>query len=192
MAKKPTKDKSSVEKSALPKLPPKTLAHPVPQNMTKQQKRIYLQQKLWSLQQLDYDAIIERFAPTLETVKNNGTMRMAAYAAGISVDELRLLLEFGRFGGSEAWTQFYEEFFRVKAAADLTIMKHLHVCAEAGEKWAIQRAMGIMEPEDFAAYDAVSDQSPTAPTGITQHFYNTKTEFTEQEILDAEEVKDTN
>jgi hypothetical protein len=186
MGKKESTSKKAPVKSQLAKKAPKSLDAPIPQDMSKQQKKIFLQQRIFNFQQFDYDQIIDRFSPVLEMIKNGGTMRQAAYAGGVSVDELRVLLNFGRFGGSDAWTAFYEEFFRQKSAAELIVMQNLQACAEAGEKWAIQRLMNIMAPEEFGAFDVLPESQANPAPGIVQNFYTPKEYFSESDILDAE------
>lgn len=169
----------------------KSLHDPIPTTLTKQQKQFYVQQRLYSFQKMGYGAIKTRFAPTLEMIANGGTLRQAAFASGVSVPELMHLLEFGRFGGSKAWTQFWEEFFRAKSKAEAVMMKHLFSCAEAGEKWAIQRMMNIAAPEEFGVFDEIASEKVT-PGGpmITQNIYTVKSEYSERDITDTEYEED--
>lgn len=170
----------------------KTLTDPQPHELSKTEKKRFLQQRIYALQQLDYDNIIARFGPVLEIIKSGGTFRQAAFAGGMSSEELRILLEWGRCGGSGAWTNFYEEFFRAKSAAEITIMQDLQACAKLGEKWAIERLMNIMSPDEFGAFD-VGSALPATPAhaGITQHFHVIK-QYSPDDVVDAVIVDDAN
>jgi hypothetical protein len=163
---------------------------PLPHELTKTQKKAFLQQRVYALQQLDYDSIIARFGPVLAITKAGGTLRQAAYAGGMSTEELQILIEWGRCGGSEAWNNFYEEFFRAKSASELEVMQDLKNCSKMGEKWAIERLMNIGSPQEFGAFDVGSALPPTVGnTGITQHFHVTE-KFTPVDVVDAEVVVD--
>ena len=170
----------------------KTLTDPLPHELSKTEKQKYLLQKIVALQQLDYDSIIARFGPVLAITKESGTFRQAAYAGGMSAEELRILLEWGRCGGSEAWNNFYEEFFRAKSHAELEVMQDLRNCAKLGEKWAIERLMNIGSPEEFGGFD-VGSALPATPAhaGITQHFHVIKS-YEPEDVVDAEIVHDAN
>ena len=124
----------------------------------------------------------------LAITKECGTFRQAAFAGGMSAEELRILLDWGRCGGSEAWHAFYEEFFMAKSQAELEVMQNLKNCAALGEKWAIERLMNIGSPEEFGGFDVSSALPPTpGNAGITQHFHIIK-EWKPDDIVDAEVV----
>ena len=179
-------------KSAIAVTTPKTLKDPNPILLSKTEKKKFLQQRVLTLQALDYDQIIERFGPVLEMVTNGGTMQQCAYAGGMCVEELEILLDYGRFGGSNHWHDFYEEFFRAASSYQIEVMRDLQACAKMGEKWAIQRLMNIMSPGEFGSFDCESPLPATpANTGITQHFHS-KTDWTPEDVQDAEYTDETN
>lgn len=169
-----------------------TLVATKPHELSKTEKKKFLQQRIYALQQLDYDNIIKRFGPVLEVIKSGSTFRQAAFAGGMSADELQILLEWGRCGGSPAWFGFYEEFFRAKSAAEIGVMQDLQACAKLGEKWAIERLMNIMSPDEFGDFDVSSALPATAPNaGITQHFHIVK-QYNPEDVEDAEIVNEAN
>ena len=170
----------------------KSLKDPKTIQLTKTQKQEYLKQKITQLYTLDYDSIVAKFAPVVESVKNGGTMKQAAFAGGLSPEELRLLLDYGRFGGSPHWQAFFEEFYRAKSAHDISVMKHLRECAQMGEKWAIQRLMNIMDPEEFGSFDVESTLPARPHLAGVEVVLNIKDKFSESDILDAEIVDASN
>lgn len=141
---------------------------------------------------LDFRQITARFDTVVETVKNGGTLKQAAFAGGMSAEELRILLDFGRFGGSEHWQAFYEEFCQAKSGHDISVMKNLQDCAKLGEKWAIERLMNLSDPEDFGSFD-VESTLPAKPAYAGIDLVLTIQEkFEEKDIVDAEIVTDAN
>lgn len=179
-------------KSAMVVTTPKTLKDPNPILLSKTVKKQFLQQRILTLQKLDYAQIEKRFSPVLEMVKNGGTMKQCAYAGGMSVEEFEILLDFGRFGGSTHWHDFYEEFYRQASSYQIGVMKDLQACAKMGDKWAIQRLMNIMSPDEFSSFDCESPLPATpANTGITQVF-NSKTDWKPEDVQDAVIIDEAN